>query len=198
MGQHDPLDGFVTYADLGASARAMSATAFGPDLKEAIADFAAMIDPDALATADPLGIGGLLVDAFRVERLIQMGAPEHDTNLVEKMLHAALFGLQHYLQRFDLRSPADARLAFRELGLSIGLAAVASMAQSIRDGSARRFDFHTQLAPLVSYLPLRGVIESCWLERNNRRTKTWIEHEDINDVMLATSLAPDGFLMTSP
>jgi len=28
-----------------------------------------------------------------------------------------------------------------------------------------------------------------------RRSSTWIEHADINDVMLATSLVPDGFLV---
>ena len=27
-----------------------------------------------------------------------------------------------------------------------------------------------------------------------RQVPTWVEHADINDVMLATSLEPDGFL----
>ena len=40
MGQHDPLDGLVTYAQLEATAAGR-----GPSLADAIADFAAMVDP---------------------------------------------------------------------------------------------------------------------------------------------------------
>jgi hypothetical protein len=39
-----------------------------------------------------------------------------------------------------------------------------------------------------------GEIEGFWLEGRNRESETWREHRDINMVMLATSLAPDGFL----
>jgi hypothetical protein len=38
------------------------------------------------------------------------------------------------------------------------------------------------------------LIENFWLERTNREAKSWMDHRDINMVMLATSLAPDGFL----
>jgi len=41
---------------------------------------------------------------------------------------------------------------------------------------------------------LREDIEMFWLERTNREANTWTEHRDINMVMLATSLAPDGYL----
>jgi len=33
-----------------------------------------------------------------------------------------------------------------------------------------------------------------WLEGRNREAETWREHREINMVMLATSLAPNGFL----
>ena len=33
-----------------------------------------------------------------------------------------------------------------------------------------------------------------WLEQQRRRAASWIEHGDINMVLLATSLLPDGFL----
>src|SRR4029453_9262070 len=66
MGQHDPLDGLVTYIQLEAPAAAP-----GPRLGGAIADFAAMIDPQGLATQDPLGLGGLLGHAYR---LVALGA----------------------------------------------------------------------------------------------------------------------------
>ncbi|MGD9765428.1 MAG: hypothetical protein AB7V27_17155 [Candidatus Binatia bacterium] len=45
MGQHDPLDGLVTYAQLEATAAGTR-----PSLVGASADFAAMIDPRGLAT----------------------------------------------------------------------------------------------------------------------------------------------------
>ena len=38
-------------------------------------------------------------------------------------------------------------------------------------------------------------IESFWLPPEHRRVRTWLDHEDINDVMLATSLVPEGFLV---
>jgi hypothetical protein len=31
-----------------------------------------------------------------------------------------------------------------------------------------------------------------------RRGDTWLDHENINDVMLATSLEPEGFLLLGP
>jgi hypothetical protein len=51
-----------------------------------------------------------------------------------------------------------------------------------------------KIAALKGYLPLAGEIEDFWLEGSNRETETWREHREINMVMLATSLAPDGFL----
>lgn len=44
------------------------------------------------------------------------------------------------------------------------------------------------------YLPLVRDIEAFWLDPRNRESETWKAHLDINTVMLATSLSPDGFL----
>jgi hypothetical protein len=33
-----------------------------------------------------------------------------------------------------------------------------------------------------------------WLDPSNQASANWSEHEDINAVMLATSLAPEGYL----
>jgi len=93
-------------------------------------------------------------------------------------MHAAATGLHLLSREQDLRAPASYRLGFRELGLAIGLAA------------AERID-DPRLTP---HLPLRSKIESFWLDPKNRATSTWLDHADINDVMLATSLVPDGFL----
>ena len=43
-------------------------------------------------------------------------------------------------------------------------------------------------------MPLGEIIEQFWMDNKNRQAKTWIEHREINMVMLATSLAPDRFL----
>ena len=47
---------------------------------------------------------------------------------------------------------------------------------------------------LQDMLPLAGRIEETWLEPGNRELRSWTDHRDINAVMLATSLAPDGYL----
>jgi hypothetical protein len=37
-----------------------------------------------------------------------------------------------------------------------------------------------------------------WRDPRCRQARTWREHADINDVMLATSLAPAGYLVPPP
>lgn len=51
---------------------------------------------------------------------------------------------------------------------------------------------------LRAHVPLREAINAFWLQAENRRGPTWTDHRDINDVMLATSLAPDGWLVLPP
>jgi len=45
-------------------------------------------------------------------------------------------------------------------------------------------------------MSIRDRIETFWRNEMNRKTDVWKEHRDINTVMLATSLNPDGFLTT--
>jgi hypothetical protein len=70
MGQHDPLDGFVTYNELQAAAFRDLGKKPILDLKNEIADMAKICQGIGLATDDPLGIGGLLFDASRIAQLI--------------------------------------------------------------------------------------------------------------------------------
>jgi hypothetical protein len=169
MGHHDPLDGYITCLELEATARQLAAP--GPDLTAARADFETMLAPAALATTDPLGIGGLLVDAYRLFQL----DPTHP--LRDSLVEAAGRGLARYVEQPDLRASANHRLAFRELGLAIGLAAADAMN-----------------APLTRFARLRPSINSFWLTAEHQQSRAYREHEDINDVMLATSLVPEGFL----
>jgi hypothetical protein len=57
-----------------------------------------------------------------------------------------------------------------------------------------RGSLHELLKTLSRYAKLREIIEKFWLEGANREAGSWMAHHDINRVMLATSLAPDGFL----
>jgi len=185
MGHHDPLDGFVTGTQLEATAVRMQAK--GPSLAAATSDYAGMLDPGGLATSDALGLGGLLVDACRLVQL------ESSAELIAALLDAAVKGLRSFVAQPDLRAPAHRRLAFRELGLAIGLAGLTMLEH---EAFARRLDGSAQasLAELDQYAPLRAEIESFWLLPYHRDVATWVEHADINDVMLATSLEPEGFL----
>jgi hypothetical protein len=200
MGQHDPLDGYVTHLQLGATASRLPGAGGEPHLEGSIRELAAMVEGGEWATADPLGIGGLLADAYRVQQLKGEGVVADDGLLVA-LLTASLAGLEHYARGPDLRLPAADRLAFRELGLAIGLQA----AERMREAAARAPrgrpagpGVRARLDALRRYVPLREAIESFWRDPEHRRGHTWLEHRDINEVMLATSLAPEGFLVLLP
>jgi hypothetical protein len=53
---------------------------------------------------------------------------------------------------------------------------------------------HSQIKALRRFARLGEAIEKFWLNPQNRTAESWTGHQDINSVMLATSLAPDGFL----
>lgn len=144
----------------------------------------------------PLGIGGLLFDACRVAQLIVSGNLEQ-TGLLETLLESSLIGLDSFVKENSLKLPTGYRLAFRELGLSIGLRAVEKIQELIEQKSGplrKKGSLHSWLKALSRYAGLRETIETFWLEPTNRESDSWIAHRDINRVMLATSLAPDGFL----
>lgn len=202
MGQHDPLDGYITAIELRASAAVLADATAEPDLELETTQYAAMIRRGEWATADPLGLGGLLTDAFRLAQLTQQGGlPDSpDTTLLDTLLGASLMGLKYYAHGGELRLPAEHRLAFRELGLAIGLHAVEQMWQAVNRGAGRPYSdsrVRSQLRSLMHFVPLRDDIESFWRSPERRRTAAWMEHRDINEVMLATSLAPEGFLVLS-
>lgn len=125
----------------------------------------------------------MLVDAYRLEKLHDQGF-KVDSKLTETLLSACLIGLEHCVKTKALHDPAPYRLAFRELGLSIGLHAVAQMNSS---SSAT-------LSKVQEYASLATDIEAFWMDSKNQATRGWKDHLNINEVMLATSLYPDGFL----
>jgi hypothetical protein len=199
MGQHDPLDGLITYRQLQAAAKRDEKSTAGLDLESEIADMVQMCEGMTWDTDDPLGIGGLLCDAHRGAQLSAvLGAEENDLLLI--LLESSLRGLGHFARGSLLMSPADHRLAFRELGLSIGLRAVQRL-QALIEAHPRLFGkghpVHAKIKSLMRYQPLCEGIEKFWLDPASTENETWRAHREINMVMLATSLAPDGFLSVS-
>ena len=62
MGQHDPLDGLITYVQLKI---AMG----GPALEDEIGEMTVLCRGKDWTTNDPLGIGMLLADAYRIMQM---------------------------------------------------------------------------------------------------------------------------------
>jgi hypothetical protein len=196
MGQHDPLDGLISFLEIleqTAGHPEMSA----PDLDAHIIDLAEMCRGVNWSTFDPLGLGGLLADAWRLVKLPKANAYLPMAGLMQDMLDAALVGLSIYTHDNPMLLPASDRLAFRELGLSIGLQAITRI-ETLASWHPEIFSSDSRLVPLLEalrqYLPLQNQIEQFWLEPENREVSSWKDHSGINMVMLATSLAPEGFL----
>jgi hypothetical protein len=196
MGQHDPLEGFITYNQLQLTPAKASEKSAWPDLNGEIADMAAICEKKNWVTEDPLGVGGLLCDAYRVAQLIIKENFEQD-DLMKTLLESSQVGLASYARTNSMDLPADYRLAFRELGLSIGMRAIVKLHGLIDENSNlfnKKYSLNSLLEILMQYTPLIETIEKFWLEGTSRKANSWMDHQDINMVMLATSLAPDGFL----
>jgi hypothetical protein len=173
MGHHDALDGLVETATLQQSLPAGLL-----NLHRELDDLVRMCDGAPWETTDPLGLGLLLTDVLFLVRLSDM--PAVTETLRNRVQRDAARSIQQMTSVLRFDGPASHRLPFRELGLSLGLAA----AQRLGDYKLRAD-------------ALRDEIESFWLNSSNQRADTWNDHEDINAVMLATSLLPDGYLGTS-
>jgi len=196
MGQHDPLDGLITCLQLEATAMQFPETPPGFRLRTEIEVMDAMCQGQTWVTEDALGIGGLLSNAYKLVQLINTHH-RNETTRLEALLRDIEHSLRAFVTHNHLNLPAEYRLAFRELGLSIGLHAITRMQERIEQFPAH-FANANQLTSLLTNLSrfhgIRELIESFWLEPGHQSAKTWQEHAEINNVMLATSLAPDGYL----
>lgn len=195
MGHHDPLDGLVTYLQLNATAKQFPETSSELILKAEIKEMEAMCTGKQWVSEDALGIGGLFSDAFKLVQLINTHHLQ-ETARLQSLLQDTVLSLQAYITHNQLNLPAEYRLAFRELGLSIGLHTVAKM-QKIIEKNPDNFENVDQLISTLSNLyhfhKIAEAIENFWLNPKHRSVNSWQEHADINNVMLATSL-----LMTVP
>ena len=196
MGQHDPLDGLITFQQLETTANSFPETPAGLSLKIEIEELQVICAGGNWATEDPLGIGGLLTDAYRLVQLIDVHHL-HETARLESLLHDIEISLQAFVSNNQLNLPAEYRLAFRELGLAIGLQAIGRMQKTIEqhgENFTNADQLNVTLSKLSHFHRIFAFIESFWLQPEHRSVDSWLQHVDINNVMLATSMAPDGYL----
>jgi len=191
MGQHDALDGFITCYELHEALQGAD-----HNLDDALKDFWNMRNGNSWASDDPLGIGGLFTDACRLAQLINTGH-QHLLPLLENLLEDASTGLTVFQTSGGLQQSTQFRLAFRELGLAIGFHGLKYTRQLAASPSSvfEKSAVSGQLRALADKQPLCDAIESFWLEDIHQKSSSWTEHQDINSVMLATSLAPDRYLL---
>lgn len=196
MGHHDPLDGLITYQELEATAKLFPETPEILSLKTEIEDMTAMCAGKIWTTDDSLGIGGLLTDAYKLVQLIDI-YHLHEAARLASVLRDIEPGLQAFVMHNSLNLPAEHRLAFRELGLAIGLHTLDRMQKTIEQhpGYFTHVDqLSSTLTNLSRYYPVYGLIKDFWLVADHRSVSTWQEHANINNVMLATCLAPNAYL----
>lgn len=197
MGQHDPLDGFVTYNELQVAAKKNFDHLDMPELTNEISEMVDICRGMNWTTTDPLGIGGLLFDVSRTAQLMVNGNLNYN-NLFEVISNSAILGMGSFANSNTLMVPADYRLAFRELGLLIGLNSVKILHEWLKENQeyseATNF-LKKNIQSILIYLPVGDEIERFWVNRENWKYRSWIEHQEINMVMLATSLAPNEFIM---
>lgn len=196
MGQQDPLDGLLTYQQLQASAKRFADTPTALSLEPEIAEMSSICLERSWTTHDALGIGGLLTDSYKLIQLITIYQLD-ETDRLEELLQDIKYSLHTLIERKPFNVLAEHRLAFRELGLAIGLQTISKMQNLIKqqpDCFRHPNLLSGLLDKLSGYCPLHEIIEQFWLKPKHQHLDVWQDHADINNVMLATSLHPDGYL----
>lgn len=192
MGHHDPLDGLVTALRLQATARD-----FGADdatMEALVADYRVICEDVAQwGTGDALGIGGLLSALDECIDLVATGRMAFDP-LILRVAAGAGESLASWSEQGELASHPESRLAFREVGLAIGVRAARRMCEAV-DRHRARFGEAVERAILRAHLEdvarrggLADRIEAAWIAPSAQAARSWTMHEDINSVMLAASL----------
>ena len=195
MGHLDPLDGYITTRQILASCGEIktpapsSAPDHTLDSGGGLEDFIEIMSGRNWTTSDPLGLGGLLLADIR---LMQVSKPEssEDLALIRDILQSVLAGIRVWANSDALNQPAHRRLAFRELGLAIGIEGI----RWIGDKAPVDAESQNYLYALFYYAPIAEQIISFWAAPESQQNPTWTEHIDINSVMLATALHPQGYI----
>ena len=162
MRLHDAVDGFITFREVQHTCSKIRPKAEVPDLTSGIEALSKLCRNRDWTTNDPLGIGGLLFDTCRLSQLTIGHAHQE---LLEQLTDAYEKGLRAFLATRALKRPASQRLAFRELGLAIGLKPVPTTI----DRTHVTTDQYQSLADKIvsAWLPLAQSPDELW--RAHRR-----------------------------
>lgn len=179
QGAHDPLEGLLC----AMSVREEASKEGSASLDLLIEDLERLCDGRSWATGDPLGIGGLLINATRARKLEARGVELPEGVRSSELFGDALDSLERRAGLGSLTSASLQRLPFRECGMSLGL----RVAYGHAKGAVGNDD--TVLArALGRFIRDAEEIESFWRESENRNLRAWRDHLDINEVTLAASL----------
>lgn len=179
---HDALDGYVTY-------RMVQETGGGcgsPQLNNEISVLRQLCIDVPWGTSDPLGIGGLLLDGFRLAILQDIRTS--DKQLLGEVLLGAEAGVQQFLRSGALQGQPAMRLAFRELGLAIGLQTLPATNIAVNRLGMLTESIAAPLGSLLSFGRVDRAIVDFWSEPQNHCYSTWQDHRDINEVMLGAAI----------
>jgi hypothetical protein len=196
MGLHDVVDGFITFREVQNAMANMSVASGMSDIPAAIESLSPLCQRKDWATDDPLGLGGLLFDACRLCQLFNPNG-HADSDLLETLLDGCSYGLTSFVRALRLAKSVSNRLAFRELGLAIGLKAVSAIAHGMTERGSyfeNRGDLRRALNLLQRHELIGDEIIGEWLPHAEQQDKSWRTHQDINEVMLTTALIPNTFL----
>jgi len=196
MGLHDALDGFITLREVQNALAKVSTYSDVSGFNQTAEALFALCQHGNWTTNDPLGVGGLLFDACRLSQLICQ-EQDRELRLLEAVIQGCRDSLMLLFQAGYLNQPASHRLAFRELGLAIGLRALPIIADAM-DKNRNIFEDRPSLRQtidlLLPYQSLSDEIIGLWLPYAESRPERWRGYQDINEVMLATAIIPDTFL----
>lgn len=182
MGAHDPLEGLICVLT------AMNTVPDShPELVQMEKDLRTICRGMDWFTNDPLGIGGLLFNTVQTSELDLKGTDLPPGIRPESLYIDSLSGLKVWSEHiFDPHQPPEARLAFRECGLSLGFRVLNGMKDRYQKPD---IDF----SELDDYLPLIKQIDYSWTKPSSQRTSTWTDHIDINTVTLASTLLAEHY-----
>lgn len=135
----------------------------------------------------------MLLDMCQLQMLQnQRGNDDHRNSLLHDLKRAILIGLESIAQTTELKGPPNERTPFRELGLSLGLWVVERLV--LNESSSSTVTDTLSFQNILVFLPLAEQIEACWTDRENQSTKSWTDHLDMNEIMLASTLNPSCWL----
>lgn len=196
-GTLDPLDGLATVTRVATACarRGLDVGSLGSHIDELAS---ICTSASGWATADPLGIGGVIGSGLRILDALAEPAAMEDRALMADLVDFALLDARAGLEVYERsrRGVIGHRpgLGFRELGLSEGLHRARrhrnrfeSTASSIRD-APRRESISRSLEELSRFESLGIWIERHWIEASRRGLSEWQDRLDINEISLASSL----------